>query len=248
MQTFEIRHDYYSGPMEKLLALVQERQLEISRVNLAAVTADFIAYVEQLGATADSALLSDFVVVAARLLVIKSKELVPTLQLTDEEESSIIDLEHRLQLYREFKHAGELLKGLWNKKTPLHVRPFLSGMSDYSVFYPSTQITSETLLGRMSNLLSIMEGLAPLESKTVSGAMVTLQQKMQELTERLQNQITVTLKGRVSRSDRQEIVVLFLAVLHLLANRLASVEQEDQFGDIVVSRANEEMPPVVGAV
>ena len=236
-QTFEVRHDYFTGPMEKLLQLVEERHLEIGRVSLAAVTADFIAHVEQLGETATSGVLSDFIVVAARLLVIKSKELVPNLELTEEEESQIIDLEHCLQLYREFKKAGETLKGLWNKKAPLFARPFLSGTKDASVFYPSAQTTATTLRESIEQLLKIMESLAP-ESRTVAtAAMISLQDKMQELTERLTKQASLTFKGRASRSEKQEVIVLFLAILHLLANRLASVDQEDQFGDITVSAA-----------
>ncbi len=119
---FEVKQDVFSGPMEKLLELIEVRQIEITRVNLATVTADFIAYVEQLGETISPAILSDFVVIAARLLVLKSKVLLPSLELTQEEESDILDLEHRLRLYREFKKGGEYLKTLWNKNTPLHTR------------------------------------------------------------------------------------------------------------------------------
>ncbi len=64
--------------------------------------------------------------------------------------------------------------------------------------------------------------------------MVSLQEKMEELTKRLQ-QSAFTIKGRASKGEKQEVIVMFLAILHLLANRLASVDQEDQFGDITVS-------------
>ncbi len=245
MGAFEVRHEYYSGPMEKLLQLVEERHLEISRVNLATVTADFIAYVEQLGESANSETISDFIVVAARLLVIKSKELVPNLELTAEEESQIFDLEHRLQLYREFKKAGEGLKQLWSKQQPLMTRDFLSGAKNTSVFYPSKQVTATALRESLEQLLKIMADLAP-ESRTVAAAaMVSLQEKMAELTERLTKQASLTFKGTASKAQKQEVIVLFLAVLHLLANRLAVVDQEDQFGDITVSSASSvpEVPP-----
>jgi segregation and condensation protein A len=235
---FELRHDYYAGPMAKLLQLVEERQLEISRVSIGAVTADFIAYVEQLGEQTTSDVLSDFIVVAARLLVLKSKELVPTLELTEEEELGIGDLEHRLQLYREFKRAGELLKKQWDGARPLYGRSFLSGSTPDGFFYPSEKVRPDILREALAGLLRIMEGLSP-ETRTVAATtMVTLQQKMSEIVQRLKQQ-AVTFKGRASTSQRQEVIVLFLAVLHLLANRLANVEQEDQFGDITVSSAVE---------
>ncbi len=238
---FEIRHEYYSGPMEKLLQLVEERHLEISRVNLATVTGDFITHIEQMGETVDSATLSDFIVIAARLLVIKSKELVPNLELTAEEESQIFDLEHRLQLYREFKKAGETLKKMWDAKAPLYGRAFLSGSKGVSVFYPSKQVTATALRESLEQLLKIMADLAP-ESRTVAAAtMVSLQEKMAELTQRLTTQSSLTFKGRATKEQRQEVIVLFLAVLHLLANRLAVVDQDDQFGDITVSKYAEEI-------
>jgi chromatin segregation and condensation protein Rec8/ScpA/Scc1 (kleisin family) len=137
-------------------------------------------------------------------------------------------------LYREFKNAGELLKQQWNKNTQLFGRAFLSGSKDLSVFYPSAAISKESLGESMQSLLRIMEGIMP-EQKTVAAAgLVTLQQKMLELTNRLKTQSSISFKGRASKENKGEIIVLFLAVLHLLANRLADVEQADQFGEITV--------------
>lgn len=237
--SFELRHDYYSGPMEKLLALIEERELEVTRVNLASVTADFIAYVEGLGESVSPEIFSDFIVIAARLLVIKSKELIPNLELTEEEESNIMDLEVRLKLYREFKAAGELLKRRWEEKTPLYGRPFLSGRAeDHGVFYPSAQITRDGLHGVLEQLLHVVADLVP-ETKTVAhNGLVTLQQKMNELITRLKNQSALTIRGRASVKEKQEVIVMFLAILHLLAGRLAEVDQEEQFGDILVSGAS----------
>lgn len=242
---FEVRHDYYAGPMEKLLELIEQRRLEISRVNLSLVTADFIAYVESLGEAVGPQMLSDFIVVAARLLVIKSKELVPNLELTPDEEDQIIDLEHRLRLYREFcargasalggKTAAQHIEALLARQSPLMPRPFLSGAKDVSVFYPSAQISNESLHASMESLLRIVEGLAPPQKTVAASGLVTLQHKMAELTERLKTQSSFSFKGRATKEQKQEVIVLFLAMLHLLANRLAEVDQSDHFGEITVS-------------
>lgn len=237
---FEIRHEYYQGPMEKLLSLVEERHLEISRVSLAAITADFIAHVESLGNTVTSGVLSDFVVVAARLLVLKSKELIPSLPLSEDEEADIMDLEHRLMLYREFKKASEHIKERWNAHQPLLARPFLAGKSDYSFFYPSKQVSATGLRESLEQLLKIVESLVPTPKTVTLGSVVSLQQKMQELTDRLSQKMRVSLRGRVSKEQKQEVIVMFLAVLHLLANRLAHVEQDGDFGEITVMHPDEQ--------
>jgi segregation and condensation protein A len=241
---FEAKTGEFSGPMEKLLELIEARQIEISRVNIAEVTGDFIAYVEQLGESISPIILSDFVVIASRLLVLKSKILLPALELTEEEEGDILDLEHRLKLYREFsakgvsasggKTAAQYVATLWGGNQQLFSRPLLKSLGDESFFYPSKQITTDGLRDSMQRLLQIMSGLI-LETTTVRGSMVSLQEKITELTQRLQGSNNITFKGRVSKKDQQEVIVMFLAVLHMLANRIADVEQGDMFGDIIVT-------------
>lgn len=239
---FEAKTGEFSGPMEKLLELIEERHIEITRISLADVTADFIAYVERLGEAIAPDVVSDFVVIAARLLVLKSKVLLPTLELTGEEEADIMDLEHRLKLYREFKAGGVLLKQLWDGNTQLYSRPLLTSLGEQTFFYPSKQVTADYLREAIDRLFHVMAGLIP-EARTVRGSMVTLQEKIIELTGRLKNATTVTLKGRVTKKEKEEVIVLFLAILHMLANRLADVEQGDMFGDIVVTNQSEPVDP-----
>lgn len=231
--TFEVKTEAFSGPMAKLLELIEEKQLEITRVNLATVTENFIRYIEGLGEGVSPDILSDFIVVAARLLLIKSKVLLPTLELTDEEEGDILDLEYRLKIYREFKNASQHIKNLWDKNHIAHTRPLLASLGETSFFYPSPQLTTERLTSAMESLFAVLKGLIP-ETKGVRMTVVTLQEKIAELTKRLGEAASITMKGTASRKERGEIIVLFLAVLHMLANRLADVEQNGQFGDIVV--------------
>jgi segregation and condensation protein A len=232
---FEVRHEGFTGPMEKLLELIEARHIEISRVNLAEVTGDFIAYVEKLGESVSPTSLSDFVVIASRLLVLKSKILLPTLELTGEEEADIMDLEQRLKLYREFKAGSVLLEKMWNARTPLLARPLLRSLGEQtSFFYPSAQVNQTGLREALERLLHVMSGLAP-ETRTVQNSLVSLQEKIIELTERLRTAPTMTLKGRAGKHEKEEVIVMFLAVLHMLANQIVSVEQGDTFGDIILT-------------
>jgi len=126
--SFEVRLEQFNGPLHKLLELIEEKKLEVTQVSLAAVTADFIGYVEKLekacppdfeqtksglagrsgkvGRGVDASILADFIVVAARLLLIKSKVLLPDLTLTQEEQIDIVDLENRLKVYQQFSARG----------------------------------------------------------------------------------------------------------------------------------------------
>lgn len=232
---YEVRLDQFSGPMEKLLELIEDQKLEITQVNLAAVTGDFIKHVEGLGDRVDSNILADFVVVASRLLLIKSKTLLPSLQLTDEEQGDMIDLELRLRLYQEFKIASGHIKAMWDKNAIAYSRPLLSALGEKSFFYPPKGVDTARMQLAMNSLFTVLQGLLP-ESKKIKIAVVSLQDKIAELTTRLSEAAEHNFKGLSGSKNRNEVIVLFLAVLHMLANRLMHAEQGDTFGDIKLKR------------
>ena len=97
---YELSLEYYKGPLDKLLELVEEKKLEITQISLAEVTADFLNYLKTLDESrANHSLIADFLVVASKLVLIKSKMLLPSLPLDEEEESDIRNLEERLKLF-----------------------------------------------------------------------------------------------------------------------------------------------------
>ena len=82
---YEVKLDKYSGPLEKLLELIESKHLEITVINLGKVTGDFLDYLKQLeDEHKHSSVLADFIVVASRLLLMTSKAILPTLASTDE--------------------------------------------------------------------------------------------------------------------------------------------------------------------
>src|SRR3990170_4468388 len=120
MDRFSVETTAFSGPLEALLNLIEERKLSVSQVSLAEVTDAYLAYVEKLpqlplGETAQ------FVLVASTLLLIKSRTLLPTLSLTEEERESVEELERRLARYTLVRKAAKLLRREWGK-TPLMLR------------------------------------------------------------------------------------------------------------------------------
>lgn len=235
---FEIRQEHYSGPLDKLLELIDQKQIEITRLSLADVTADFIRYVSNLEKErgVEPAILADFVVIAARMLLLKSKVLLPSLELTEEEEGEILDLEERLKLYREFKGAAALVSAIWEKNTPMFSRQFFFSLGEQTFFYPPKSLAASDMAKSLEKLFAVIKDLIP-ETRKVKGNIITLQEKIAELTKRLQQAAQFTMRGSVKKAEKEEIVVLFLAVLHMLASRIAEVEQGEHFGDIIVKKA-----------
>jgi len=94
-ETYQIKTDAFEGPFHLLLSLIEERKFFINDLSLAQVTEDYLNYVNKLEKQ-DPSEISSFIVVAATLILIKSKSLLPNLNLTAEEEGDIRNLEDRL--------------------------------------------------------------------------------------------------------------------------------------------------------
>ncbi len=229
---YQVKLDKFSGPLEKLLEMIEERQLEVTMVSLAQVTGDFLEYLKTLDEDAKHpSVLADFVVVASKLLLIKSKAILPSLELTEEEEIDIKDLEQRLKIYKEFKTASELMKKTWDQRASVYGRELFSNLP--VVFYPSANLTIGNMQERLNDLLHELAALIP-EKQTVKKIVMTLEHKVKELLQRLKEQAQHSFKTLSQDKPKLEIIMLFLAVLHLLRERLISADQQDQFSDISI--------------
>lgn len=233
----ELRLQQFSGPIEKLLELIEEKKLEITEFNLAEITASFLDYLKKLAEdrdndSLDSRLIADFVVVASRLLLIKSKALLPSLELTGEEEAEIKDLEERLLKYREFKPAMLLFKKLYEGGKFSVSRPFFCDRQP--IFYPPKNIGAESLHQSISELFKYFNESA-LETKKIDSPLVKLEEKIEEIIKYIEKGA-----GRFSKiagqKSRPEIIVLFLALLHLLRDQIIKTEQNKEFDDIIIHK------------
>lgn len=231
---YEVKTEQYTGPLQKLLELVEGKKLEITSVNLSAVTADFIDYVKSLEGKMSHGSLADFIVIASRLMLIKSKALLPGLELTREEEGQIKDLESRLLLYRQFKAAGELLKKNFDLNGVAYSRQLLEDAPRF--FYPSKDISIDSMHAAIAKILQSIEMLVPKDERIVSRTIVSIEEKMAELLERTQKSRETSFQNLAAGKSRGEIVVLFLAILHLLKNRHVGISQINQFDDILITK------------
>ncbi len=232
---YELKMDRFTGPLEKLLALVEERELPINDISLAAVTGDFLDYLKKLEGGVETVFLSDFLVIAAKLVLIKSKTLLPSIELTAEEEGEIKDLESRLAIYREFKAAGALLKNNWHPLPAMYRRPLLTSFREGMLFYPPEGVTAVTLLISLLAAVKRFEEIIP-EKATVKKILVTVEEKVQELLSRFAERIAHSFASVAKDKSRDEVIALFLAILHLLKEKKIEVEQGEHFSDILVKK------------
>ncbi len=234
---FQVNMGEFSGPLDLLLTLIEERKMLVSDVSLSKVADDFVAFVKSHDSF-PAGQAAHFILIAATLLLLKSRSLLPVLSLTEEEEENISDLEKRLSLYKIFRNAGRTLG-------QLDRRLFFGGLKrDISpLFSPSPDLGVESIQEAITAVL--MRAPQQEKKREVSiKSVISLDEMMGNLASRLEQALSTTFKDFVgSPEDTREIVVGFLAVLELVKRGTLLVEQEGRFSDITLHYAGAPRAP-----
>ncbi|MFN0069869.1 MAG: segregation and condensation protein A [Chloroflexota bacterium] len=224
----------FSGPLDLLLTLVEQRRLPITEISLAQVADQYLGYLAGLNEP-DRDLLAQFVSIGGRLLLLKSRMLLPRENVTASEEAeSTEDLMRALSEFRVIRRAVEWLE--YRALSPAYPR----GVHDSSQRLPAplappTPVDLERALRR---LLSRRPMEIPTESGAPARARITVASRMSDLRELLH------LHGELDWSDIaghtiDSVVATFLAVLELIRRGEVLIAQEDTFGPIRVFALHE---------
>lgn len=232
---YKIKTVNFEGPFGLLLNLVEERKLFINEISLAEVTEDYLKYMNSLE-NLTPAEISSFVVVAATLILIKSKSLLPNLNLTDEEEGDIKNLEDRLKLYELYIKLSKNVKEKFGEKI---IFPANEKKNDFLVFLPDEQITQESMMTFASLVLDRIPKkvfLPKVEVKKV----ISIEEMIDRLTERIKHSLKMNFRDFAGKAKTKEekvvVIVGFLAMLELIRNGILSAVQENNFEDILIEK------------
>lgn len=232
-----LKTDTYEGPFEVVLELIDKKKLSINELSLAHITDEYIAYVRSKTSfpTEDAA---DFISVAATLLVIKSKSLIPELELSPDEETDITEFEKRLREFERIRIVTKELSHLFGRTVLVS-----SGERPREPFFsPSRDLTLATLENIMGNLL-IAPTPEPLLPEARVRSTVTLEEMMEKLLERVQKKMHMTFSDfSLDAKERVEVIVSFLALLELVKQGNVAVDQVDTFSEITIKNTTTSLP------
>lgn len=232
---YTVQTETFEGPLELLLSLIEKRKLHINDISLAKVADDFIAYVKSrehvpTGETAQ------FILVASILVLIKSRSLLPTITLSEEEEGSILDLETRLKKLERFKalsrHLGERFgRQIIFAREPTQQRE--------PVFSPHERITIENMRRAVKNILVALPKASAIPQLVIK-KILSLDEMIDELSGRIQKALSLSFKefsGVVENTGghkeiKLRVIVSFLAMLELVKRGIIEVKQDEHFRDI----------------
>ncbi len=235
-ERFTVATPVFAGPLEALLNMIEDRKMSISDVSLAEVTDSYLAYVEKLpdlplGETAQ------FILVASTLLLIKSRALLPTLELSADERESVEELERRLARYALIRKSAKHLRDTWGKnplllahRSPLRV----------AVFSPADAVLS-TIASVAARLVSILPKPESLAQAAIA-PVLALEDVITSVRARLVSALRASFRELTKSRDRGETIVYFLAMLELVRSGSVSVTQERLFEDITIELENAASP------
>lgn len=229
----QIKIHQFEGPLDLLLSLIEQQQLDITQISLAQVTEQFLKYVKDLEQI-DATQLADFLGIAAKLLVIKSKSILPTLEVETPEEEAEEDLTEKLLRYKQFKEAGKYFKQLDLRRQQSFTRTMV--FSQRINFWPDPAVTGDVLRDSIGKVLDSLKELDNLPKAKIKEA-ISIQEKIQALQVRLSSQVETKLSDLLKNAkNKEEVIITFLALLELIKQRMFSVDQDELFADVTIKQ------------
>lgn len=244
--SYKVKTEMFEGPFHLLLSLIEERKFFINDLSLAQVTENYLNYLNNLKNDTSLSIekqtheISNFIVIAATLILIKSKSLLPNLALTSEEEGDIHMLEDRLKQYEFYTKLALNVKSLFGKNI---IFAPLERKNAVLVFLPDSEITKDRMmafareaLGRIPKKVILPE----VEVKKV----ISIEEMISRLTERIEQTLQMNFKefsghslGKAKTKEEKVVVIIsFLAMLELVRQGILSVVQDNNFDDILISK------------
>jgi len=230
----KIKVEEFEGPLDLLLQLIEDQKLEITKVSLAQVTEQYIQVLKQSAKEQiNTTELADFLVIAARLLLIKSRALLPFLEWGEEEEEE--DLTKQLKIYKEYLEAMKKVQTIIGKKRFAFARAKLLTGEDIG-FAPPPKLKKDKLRDIFAEVIRALDPFLNLPTEVVKKT-INIQEKIAQIRQRIFKQATTRFSDILKEAkDKTEVIVSFLAVLELMKQKAIVVKQSKIFEDIEIER------------
>lgn len=226
----EINIEKFQGPLSLLLDLIEQNKLDITEVSLSEVTDQYLAKLDERRGELSGEELADFLLIAAKLLVLKSRALLPSLN----PETEGVNLEEQLKMYKAFRDATKVVREIIKQKNVAFGREPLKIRSQVS-FSPPEKLTVKMLQSRFKEIIASLErSIIRLPKRTLK-KVVSLGERIQELRSLLAKSANFGFAEFIkSAKSRAEVVMSFLALLELIKQRELAAEQPGE--EIVVRK------------
>ncbi len=225
----QIKINNFEGPLDLLLQLIEKNKLDITKVSLSMVAEQYIDYINNLNKI-DPDLLADFLLIATKLLYIKSKALLPEIELDEEDET---DLAQQLRMYKRYVDASQQIKSLFEDNRYAYARPFKI-FKIKTEFIPPASLTVKKVQQVYLKLLSNLAKEEKIVKRTMS-YVISIKDKIRYIQALLATKGSFKFNELINRArGKTEIVVSFLGLLELVKQRKVVARQNGIFEEIEI--------------
>lgn len=243
IEDFKFNIANFEGPLDLLLYLISKNKKDIFEISLSELTDEYVAYLQEMNEN-NIEVASEFVVMAATLLDVKARKLLP--QLEDEEEEEQISEEEilrRISQYKIYKEASEKINEMYKENFGSFVKSFEKIKFNKKIEYTGEKFTKYQIFNLYSDILFRNQNKINKQAKEIEKIAVyekyTVQDKVKQIVGYLnQNKNMVFNNVFNSSCDNVEVVTAFLGVLELGRMKQVDIEQKYLFSDINVTRKN----------
>ena len=231
MENYKIKLDVFEGPMDLLLHLIDKHKIDIYDIPIAILTKQYLRYLDEMKSF-NIEISSEFLVMAATLLQIKSKMLLPRQNLEeDEEEDPRSELVNRIIEYRRFKEVSEVLSNMIEVNEQFCAREPTAIPTEY---LPPQNIPLDVLIAAFNTVLQIKEDIA-IPEVIVTKEEFNIEDKMQEVLNILKKfGGEILFLEAFYETSKVELIFTFLAILELIRNNKIYVNQKHNFSEIFI--------------
>jgi len=243
--SYRVRLEVFEGPLDLLLYLIKKEEIDIYDIPIAKITEQYLEYLEVMEIL-DLDIAGEFLVMAATLMHIKSKLLLPpeevTLQAEDEEVDPRAELVQRLLEYKKFKEAATQLRDMEHRRSELFTRISAEKMrisGEDKVYFESS------IFDLISSFSKILKDFSREEFCEIIKDEFTVEEKVHEFLHLLLLKPVVYFIELFKKArNKLEIITIFLALLELIRLKEVIVRQGEVFGEIEIIRNRENIKPV----
>lgn len=245
---YKIILESFEGPLDLLLHLIDKAQINIYDIPINEITEQYIEYITKMEEL-DLEVTSEFLVMAATLLEIKSRMLLPQLsrennreQLEMEEVDPRLELVKRLVEYKKYKYASKELQNFEKVQRKVYNKP----REELSHFLEEDteleEMDIDKLLKALNNLLlKNKEIQTSININEIQREEYTLDKCVEKIKQKLEQKEIIKFSRLFDKnSNRSEIVVTFLSILELIRVKYIIIYQESNFSDILIKRKDKE--------
>lgn len=246
MELPNIKIDNFEGPFDLLLHLIKKNKMDIYNVEILKVTGQYLSYLEQMKEM-DLDITSEFIVVAATLIEIKSKTLLPKIKDVVEEEDVEKKLLEKLILYKEIKESTSFFRERYIQggnvftKKPEIIEEIKVITNNEDIFKNVTLLDLFQIYNNVLEIHNNRQNKSNVIQKKVYSDKYKVEDKVNYLSERLKKETITEFDELMLECEcKMECVVTFLALLEMIKQKVVKVYQSSSFGNIMIERLRED--------